>query len=268
MRLLARQALPSEPFRIGGSDVARESATRTRRGPWHGLWAGRQSRWRVSGGLGSVIGHDGLWTRPSWTGDGSFGSLGCAHTIHRAHVRLLGRWFDRVEDDQRPPVARADSGAVAFIAGIWMLLAAPRIATGSGKSALSIAGMLAAVSGAWFVVGPLSWPVVTTAPHYFLPSSPPRELGFQVGYALGIGVLIIAAGVFTLGWSARHQVVATTVQRRVHGVHVAGAPPTLLRDTPASVSPYGQDVVGQPVDTAQQVTTTDLEAKADRTGVS
>ncbi len=88
-------------------------------------------------------------------------------------------------------------GAVAFIAGIWMLLAAPRIATGSGKSALSIAGMLAAVSGAWFVVGPLSWPVVTTAPHYFLPSSPPRELGFQVGYALGIGVLIIAAGVFT-----------------------------------------------------------------------
>jgi hypothetical protein len=65
-------------------------------------------------------------------------------------------------------------------------------------------GLLAIASGAWFVIGPLSWPVLVNIGHYFVSSSPLGELEYQVGYALGPGLILAACGAFAIGWSARH----------------------------------------------------------------
>lgn len=63
-------------------------------------------------------------------------------------------------------------GAVAFAAGLVMLMTAPRGVAGSGRGALSLAGVLAFLAGAWLVVGPLAWPVVSSAGGYFVPAAP------------------------------------------------------------------------------------------------
>jgi len=153
--------------------------------------------------------------------------------------------------------------AVAFVCGLVMLLVAPRTVAGSGRGALGLSGLFAALAGAWFVIGGLAWPVVTTAARYFLPAAPLRELGYQVGYGLGPGLLIVLGGAFTLGWSARHQVVASAVQRRgAHSVSTMSAVSrrAVASDQPAVVSsgatpgPYGAPpVVSEPVMTGQPV---------------
>ena len=96
-------------------------------------------------------------------------------------------------------------GAVAFVAGVLILLIAPRTISWSGRGSLAGAGLLAVMAGAWFVVGPLARPVLSTTGSYFVIASPLRELAFQIGYSYGPGLLITMAGAFTLGWSARHQ---------------------------------------------------------------
>jgi hypothetical protein len=69
---------------------------------------------------------------------------------------------------------------------------------------LTFGGLMAIASGAWFVIGPLSWPVLVSGGHYFVTSSPLGELEYQVGYALGPGLILAACGAFAMGWSARH----------------------------------------------------------------
>lgn len=102
-------------------------------------------------------------------------------------------------------------GAVAFIAGILMLGSAPRTVSGSGRRALVLSGILGLLAGSWFVVGPQAWLVVTSASRYFVGAVPLRELAFQIVYAFGPGVLVLAAGAFSLGWSARHVPVTLAV---------------------------------------------------------
>ncbi len=93
------------------------------------------------------------------------------------------------------------AGGVAFVAGLLMLLAAPPTVSGSGRSALFASGLLAVLAGAWFVVGPLSWPVVSSASAYFTAASPLRELAFQIGYSFGPGMIALVTGGFALAWS-------------------------------------------------------------------
>ena len=95
-------------------------------------------------------------------------------------------------------------GAAAFVAGLVILMVAPRTVAGGGRGPLVLAGLCASIAGAWFVVGPLAWPVLTTAAALYLSAEPLRELVHQVGYAAGPGVLIAIAGAFTIGWSSRH----------------------------------------------------------------
>ncbi len=96
-------------------------------------------------------------------------------------------------------------GAVAFVAGVLILVIAPRTLSWSGRGSLAGAGLLAVMAGAWFVVGPVARPVLSTSGSYYVVASPLRELAFQIGYSYGPGLLIVMAGAFTLGWSARHQ---------------------------------------------------------------
>jgi hypothetical protein len=63
---------------------------------------------------------------------------------------------------------------------------------------LAFGGLLAAVCGAWFVIGPLAWPALR-GPAFFTGASPLRELEYWIGYSLGPGGLLLALGAFILG---------------------------------------------------------------------
>jgi hypothetical protein len=95
-------------------------------------------------------------------------------------------------------------------------------------------GLLAIVSGAWFVIGPLAWPVLVNGGHYFVTSSPLGELEYQVGYALGPGLILAACGAFAIGWAARHDRPLGTLGAGTAGPEGAGTAttPVVAEDVP------------------------------------
>jgi hypothetical protein len=94
-------------------------------------------------------------------------------------------------------------GAVGIVVGLSLL--APRgTAVGRSKFGLSWAGLVAIASGAWFMIGPLAWPVLYTSRPYFVSATPLRELEYWIGYALGPGLILAVCGAFAVGWATRH----------------------------------------------------------------
>jgi hypothetical protein len=96
-------------------------------------------------------------------------------------------------------------GAIGCLAGLSFLARIPDRSIGRRKTSLSMAGLIAALCGAWFVIGPLAWPVIdNTKAYFFVGASPLRLLANEVGYSLGTGVILALCGAFALGWAARH----------------------------------------------------------------
>jgi hypothetical protein len=94
-------------------------------------------------------------------------------------------------------------GAVGFLFGLSLLV--PSVSTvGRRRIGLSLAGLLAVASGAWFAIGPLAWPVLSSANTYFVSASSMRMLEYSIGYSLGPGLILAMAGAFAWGWGARH----------------------------------------------------------------
>lgn len=88
-------------------------------------------------------------------------------------------------------------GAAACLAGLVIMVEG--LSTGPARRALlGFAGLLAAVCGAWLVVGPLAWPALEGRA-FFTGAAPLRELAYWIGYALGPGALLVALGAFILG---------------------------------------------------------------------
>ena len=84
-------------------------------------------------------------------------------------------------------------GAAAFVGGL-AIIAGGRTALGR-YAGLAAAGALVAIAGAWFVVGPLAWPVLKSASVF--PAAPAlRALEYWVGCSLGPGGILIALGSF------------------------------------------------------------------------
>ena len=59
------------------------------------------------------------------------------------------------------------------------------------------------LAGAWFVLGPLAWPVIQRSAGVFVPAGPLRELDYQLAYSLGPGMLLLALGGMVIGWGLR-----------------------------------------------------------------
>lgn len=95
-------------------------------------------------------------------------------------------------------------GAIGFLMGLTFLVPVRATKVGRRKFSLAIAGIVTVACGAWFVIGPLAWPVITDVHRYFVPASPLRNLANQVGYALGPGLVLAACGAFVMGWATRH----------------------------------------------------------------
>ncbi len=72
------------------------------------------------------------------------------------------------------------------------------------RVSLTVAGLVAVVCGAWFVIGPLAWPIVDNTGQYFVAADPLRGLANQVGYSFGPGLILAACGAFAIGWAVRH----------------------------------------------------------------
>ena len=87
-------------------------------------------------------------------------------------------------------------GAVAVFAGLLIMTGAMAVIARPGL--LVFAGFLAAVCGAWLVVGPLAWPVLHGS-KFFVTASPLREFEYWIGYSLGPGGLLLALGAFVVG---------------------------------------------------------------------
>jgi hypothetical protein len=96
-------------------------------------------------------------------------------------------------------------GAIGVVMGLVILSRTGGVIFGRGRISLATAGVISLICGAWFVIGPLTWPVITTHRAYFVTASPLRELANQIGYSLGTGVILAACGAFAIGWATRHQ---------------------------------------------------------------
>ena len=96
-------------------------------------------------------------------------------------------------------------GGVGVVMGFVILWAASQVADGRGRVGLMWAGLITILSGAWFIVGPRAWPVISTHGVYFATAAPLRALLYQLGYALGTGVILVVCGGYVVGWASRHQ---------------------------------------------------------------
>jgi hypothetical protein len=115
-------------------------------------------------------------------------------------------------------------GILGLVAGLLLICVAPITAGGRGRADLVLLGGATVVSGAWFAVGPWAWPVLRSVGPYFVVASPFHELTFELGYALGPGLVLMAGGGFVIGWAVRHRPTAAAP---------AGLPTLAAMPTPA-----------------------------------
>lgn len=87
-------------------------------------------------------------------------------------------------------------GAVAVVAGMLIMLAGGSLYR---PGALVVGGLAAAVCGAWFVIGPVAWPVLEHTAFFTTEAAPMWALAHWIGYSLGPGALLIGLGAFALG---------------------------------------------------------------------
>ena len=80
-------------------------------------------------------------------------------------------------------------GAIGVLVGLFYF-APVRTSTAGRRLSLGAAGAIAVACGAWFVIGPVAWPVITDMGQYFVAAPPLRNLANQVGYSLGPGLIL------------------------------------------------------------------------------
>lgn len=112
-------------------------------------------------------------------------------------------------------------GAVALGCGLIVLLAGASLA---GRPVLAFAGLMVAVCGAWFIIGPLAWPVLKGS-SFFVTQRPLTQLANWIGYSLGPGSLLIGLGAFVLGRPAPASSASAT-EPQTRGMPVTAGPAT------------------------------------------
>jgi hypothetical protein len=96
-------------------------------------------------------------------------------------------------------------GALGVFLGLVVLGEARGIVVGRGRVTLAMAGTLLMIVGAWFAIGPFAWPVLASTGPYFVTGTHLRVLSYEVGYSIGVGIVLVVCGAFVDGWAARHQ---------------------------------------------------------------
>jgi hypothetical protein len=109
-------------------------------------------------------------------------------------------------------------GAAAFLAGIATMAGAAR----GRRGLVAAAGIVAVLSGAWLIVGPLAWPVLEGTSVFTTAASDLQKLTYWIGYSLGPGALLVALGAFTIGRD-RFVLAGSTVTRTIEDDAYAAA---------------------------------------------
>ena len=140
-------------------------------------------------------------------------------------------------------------GALGCLAGLTFM-APVNDAVTRRRLSLSTAGIIGIASGAWFVIGPLAWPVLVTTHAYFVGGTPMRVLEYQLGYSLGPGLILVMCSAFAVGWAARHNgpLVAVGAAQDLPGMTQTG--PAQVPDpafTPQPAGAYEPAVAAPPV---------------------
>lgn len=94
-------------------------------------------------------------------------------------------------------------GAVGVLLGLFVIAESRGVVIGRGRLSLAMAGFLLILCGAWFAIGPYVWPVLNGGT-YFAGASHLRFFTYELGYSVGVGLVIVMCGAFVTGWASRH----------------------------------------------------------------
>jgi hypothetical protein len=98
-------------------------------------------------------------------------------------------------------------GAVGAVAGLLIIVTAPRVRAGA-QSVLIIPALLLVGAGVWFVIGPAVWRTFESAAPFVTGVSASRSLLNQFGSSLGPGLLLAIFGGMALKAGTARPVVA------------------------------------------------------------
>jgi hypothetical protein len=95
-------------------------------------------------------------------------------------------------------------GAVGVLLGLFVIAESRGVTVGKGRLSLATAGTLLILCGAWFAIGTYAWPVLNHSGTYFASATHMRSLTYELGYSVGVGLVLVMCGAFVAGWASRH----------------------------------------------------------------
>jgi hypothetical protein len=147
-------------------------------------------------------------------------------------------------------------GALGVLLGLFVIAESRGITVGRGRLSLAMAGTLLMICGAWFAIGFLAWPVISDSGPYFVATTHLRVLADEVGYGIGVGLILVFCGAYVVGWASRHQPKASVLPETTAGTVARGG---TMADRPAAADrPLTTDrpmETGRTVDTGRPMAT-------------
>ena len=95
-------------------------------------------------------------------------------------------------------------GALGVLLGLFVIAESRGVTVGKGRFSLAAAGGLLILCGAWFAIGTYVWPVLNHSGTYFASATAKRFLTYELGYSVGVGLVLVMCGAFVAGWASRH----------------------------------------------------------------
>ena len=115
-------------------------------------------------------------------------------------------------------------GAIGVLLGLFVIAESRGVTVGKGRLSLATAGTLLILCGAWFAVGPYAWPVLTNSGTYIAASTHTRFLTYELGYSVGVGLVLVMCGAFVAGWASRHSPQSAVVAETPHAANAVPEP--------------------------------------------
>ena len=90
-------------------------------------------------------------------------------------------------------------GVAGVVAGLMLLSGVGPAAHGFGRGVTRVAGSLAALAGAWLIIGPSAWPLLSTPGVVWGSATGTTLFLRQIGANFGVGALLLGLGAYTFG---------------------------------------------------------------------
>ena len=144
---------------------------------------------------------DARRVRPGRLGIGAAGCVAVLVSVWGGIVPYVGPLFNSSTDgfaawrwNLAHTVLALLPGAAGALLGFFVLAESRDVTVRNGRMSLAAtAGVLLMVCGAWFAIGPLAWPVISSGGSYFVARSDLRILAYEVGFSIGTGIVLVCA---------------------------------------------------------------------------